>query len=112
DTTHLLMSVTKSFVGSVAGILVDEGALDLHAPLTAYLPELGSSGYDGATLRQVLDMRSGISFNEDYLNPDAEVRVLEQVIAWRPRRHTGLPNSMYEFLTTLGKDGPHGGVFS
>ncbi|MGH8892655.1 MAG: serine hydrolase domain-containing protein [Actinomycetes bacterium] len=112
DTTHLLMSVTKSFVGCVTGILADHGVLDLKAPLTTYVPELGRSGYDGATLRDVLDMRSGIAFSEDYLNPDAEVRVLEQVIAWRPRRHPELPSSMYEYLLTLGKTGEHGGVFS
>jgi len=112
DTRHLLMSVTKSFVGCVVGVLVDKGVLDPHTPVTAYVPKLGRSGYDGATLRHLLDMRSGIAFSEDYLDPDAEVRVIEEVIGWRPRVHAGLPTSMYDYLLTLGKSGEHGGVFA
>jgi CubicO group peptidase (beta-lactamase class C family) len=112
DSTHLLMSVTKSFVGCVAGILADRGFLDVQAPLMTYIPELAGGGYDGATVRHVLDMRSGISFSEDYLDPYAEVRVLEEVIGWRPRSDATLPAAMYDWLPTLGKAGPHGGVFS
>jgi CubicO group peptidase (beta-lactamase class C family) len=112
DSTHLLMSVTKSFVGCVAGVLVDRGLLDQHAPMTTYVPELSVSGYAGATLRHALDMRTGIAFSEDYLNPDAEVRVLEEAIGWRPRRHPDIPIGMYDYLLVLGKDGEHGGPFS
>jgi CubicO group peptidase (beta-lactamase class C family) len=112
DATHLLMSVTKSFIGCVTGILADRGVLDLAEPLTTYVPELTGSGYDGATLRDVLDMRSGISFSEDYLDPAAEVRVLEEVIGWRPRGATPVPTAMYDYLQTLTKAGPHGGPFS
>jgi CubicO group peptidase (beta-lactamase class C family) len=112
DDTHLLMSVTKSFIGCVTGILADRGDLDLAAPLTRYVPELAASGYDGATVRDLLDMRSGISFSEDYLDPSAEVRVLEEVIGWRPRGATPVPTAMYDYLQTLTKAGPHGGPFS
>jgi CubicO group peptidase (beta-lactamase class C family) len=112
DTTHLLMSVTKSFIGCVTGILADQGVLDLEEPLTRYVPELATSGYDGATARHLLDMRSGISFSEDYLDLSAEVRVLEEVIGWRPRGETPVPTSMYDYLATLSKAGPHGGPFS
>ena len=45
------------------------GVLDLDAPLSAYVPALGSSGYAGATVRHLLDMRSGIKFSEVYLDP-------------------------------------------
>jgi len=48
------------------------------------VPALGESGYDGATVRNLLDMRSGIRFSEDYLNPGAEVRLIEQAIGWAP----------------------------
>jgi CubicO group peptidase (beta-lactamase class C family) len=53
DATHLLMSVTKSFVGCVVGILADRGLLDVQGPVTTYVPELAAGGYDGATVRQV-----------------------------------------------------------
>ena len=86
DTPHLLMSVSKSLIGMVAGALVGNGALDVDAELTAYVPGPGELGYAGATVRHVLDMRSGIAFSEDYLDPMAEVRVLEQAIGWAPRR--------------------------
>jgi CubicO group peptidase (beta-lactamase class C family) len=100
DALHLLMSVTKSLIGSVAGVLIDRGVLDPAAPLTTYVPALEVSGYVGATVRHVLDMRSGIIFSEDYLNPNAEVRLMQQCIGWRPRRDPGSPASMY--------DGRHG----
>jgi CubicO group peptidase (beta-lactamase class C family) len=112
DTTHLLMSVTKSFVSCVAGILVDRGVLDLHVPMTVYVPELSTSGYAGASLRHVLDMRSGIAFSEDYLDLDAEVRILEEAIGWRPRGHPHLASGMYDYLLALGADREHGGPFS
>jgi CubicO group peptidase (beta-lactamase class C family) len=110
-TPHLLMSVSKSLVGCVAGCLVGQGELDLDAEVTSYVPDLASSGYAGATVRQVLDMRSGIKFSEAYLDPEAEVRLLEQAIGWAPRRHPDRPEGLYEFLKTLQRKGPHGGPF-
>ena len=97
DTRHLLMSVSKSLVGVVAGALVAGGALDPLRPLTAYVPELETSGYAGAVVRHLLDMRSGIHFSEEYLDPQAEVRVLEQAIGWAPRQHPLVPRTMYDY---------------
>jgi len=110
DRTHMLMSVSKSFVGCVVGALAEQGAIDLSMAVDQYIPELALSGYRGATVRDVLDMRSGIAFSEEYLNPLAEVRLLEQVIGWAPRSQ-GLPTSMYEFLTTLAPARAHGTAF-
>jgi CubicO group peptidase (beta-lactamase class C family) len=112
DALHLLMSVTKSLIGSVAGVLIDRGVLDPAALLTTYVPALEVSGYAGATVRHVLDMRSGIIFSENYLDPDAEVRLMQQCIGWRPRRDPGFPASMYDFLATLKQGSPHGGPFA
>ena len=111
NTRHLLMSVSKSLVGVVAGALVAGGALDPLRPLTSYVPELASSGYSGAVVRHLLDMRSGIHFSEDYLDPQAEVRVLEQAIGWAPRQHPLVPHTMYDFLLTLQQKAAHGGPF-
>jgi CubicO group peptidase (beta-lactamase class C family) len=112
DALHLLMSVTKSLVGSVAGILVDQDVLDPTALLTTYVPALAVSGYAGATVRHVLDMRSGIMFSEDYLNPAAEIHLLEQCIGWSPPQDPSSPASMYDFLLTLVQSSPHGGPFA
>lgn len=107
DTPHLLMSVSKSMVGIATGAL----ALDVDAELTHYVPALANSGYAGATVRNLLDMRSGIAFSEAYLDPTAEVRLLEQAIGWAPRTAPELPSTMYDFLLTLRQKSPHGGPF-
>ncbi|OBF25369.1 serine hydrolase [Mycobacterium sp. ACS4331] len=111
QSVHLLMSVSKSLVGTVAGALADSGQLDVDAEVSRYVPPLAESGYAGATVRHVLDMRSGIRFSEDYLDPMAEVRLIEQAIDWAPRTVPDLPTSMYDYLVTLRQEGPHGGPF-
>ncbi len=75
------------------------------------MPALANSGYAGATVRHLLDMRSGIKFSEDYLDPVAEVRLIEQAIGWAPRTVPDLPSTMYDFLVTLQQKSPHGGPF-
>lgn len=111
DTPHLLMSVTKSLVGSVAGNLVAQGLLNPDEPLTRYIPELENSGYNGATVRNVLDMRSGIKFSEEYTDLDAEVRVMEEAFGWRPATDRDVPRSIYEYLPTLERHHDHGEEF-
>ena len=111
DACHLLMSVSKSLVGVVAGALVSAGTLDLDQPLSNYVPAFAATGYAGATVRHLLDMRSGIAFSEDYLDPRAEVRLLEQAIGWAPRVDPAVPATMYDFLLTLRQKSPHGGPF-
>jgi CubicO group peptidase (beta-lactamase class C family) len=111
DTSHLLMSVSKSLIATVVGALQGEGLLDVDALLTAYVPALGDSGYAGATVRHLLDMRSGIAFSEEYLDPAAEVRLLEQAIGWAPRTIPDLPTTMYDYLLTLRQKSIHGGPF-
>jgi CubicO group peptidase (beta-lactamase class C family) len=112
DALHAVLSVTKSVVGTVAAVLVGQQVLDPDAPLTAYVPELAASGYVGATVRNVLDMRSGVIFSEDYLHPEAEIRRLEQCIGWSQSAHPYGPASLYDFLVTLRQGSPHGGPFS
>ncbi len=111
DSSHLLMSVSKSLVAIVVGALVSNGTVNPDAELTHYVPALANSGYAGATVRHLLDMRSGIKFSEDYLDPVAEVRLIEQAIGWAPRTVPDLPSTMYDFLVTLQQKSPHGGPF-
>jgi CubicO group peptidase (beta-lactamase class C family) len=110
--THLLMSVSKSIIGCVAAVLLDGGHLALDDRLAEHVPELASSGYAKATIRDILDMRSGVRFSEAYLDPESEVRLLEQVIGWAPRTRPDLPRSLYEYLSTLQQERPHSGPFS
>ena len=108
---HLLMSVSKSLIGMVVGVLVDGGVVDPGRPVEHYVPALAGRGYGGATVRHLLDMRSGIEFSEDYLDPSAEVRIMEQVIGWAPRTRPDLPVTLYDFLARLGRKSEHGGAF-
>jgi len=56
-------------------------------------------------------MRTGVAFRETYDEPDSEVRVMERSVGWRPARD-GDPRGMYEYLTTLGRSGPHSEAFT
>ncbi len=110
-TQHISQSMAKSVVGTVAGILIDRGTLKEDDLLTDYVPELGSCGYAGATVRHLLDMRSGIRYNEDYLDPDSDVSKSENACGWRPPR-PDVPESLYEFVLTLPAEREHGGHFA
>ena len=110
-TPHLLMSVSKSIVGCVAGILADRATLDVSAPVEQYVPEVADSGYGGATVRDLLDMRTGVHFRETYDAPDAEVRVMERSMGWQPRLE-GDPVGAYAYLASLRRAERHGGTFT
>jgi CubicO group peptidase (beta-lactamase class C family) len=110
-TPHLLMSVSKSIVGCVAGILAEQELLSPDRLVSTYVPEIAASGYGGATVRHLLDMRTGVRFRETYTDPDAEVRVMERSMGWRPS-HPDDPAGAYDYLTTLDRESPHGGQFT
>ena len=111
DTRHLLFSVSKSLVGAVVGALHGAGVIDLEAPVTKYVAALTNCGYAGATVRHLLDMRSGISFSDNYCHPTAEVHVLDQAMGWAPRSSPAVPATLRGFLLTLRQKSAHGGPF-
>ena len=61
--------MTKSFVGTLAEMLIAEGRLDPASPIADLLPELSGSGFGDATVRQVLDMTTALDFSEEYTDP-------------------------------------------
>ncbi len=111
QTRHLLFSVSKSLVAAVVGALHGAGAIKLDTPVTAYVPALANCGYDGATVRHLLDMRSGIAFSDNYLHPTAEIHLLDQAIGWAPRSGPDVPSTLHDFLLTLRQKSAHGGPF-
>jgi len=111
DTPHLLMSVSKSITSTVAGILAGRGALDLRADVAGLVPELAGTSFAGATASDLLDMRAGTRFSEDYADLAADVRTYEQVYLWRPRTGPAVPGDAIGYFATLASDGPHGGPF-
>ncbi|HSZ47678.1 MAG TPA: serine hydrolase [Streptosporangiaceae bacterium] len=111
DTPHLLMSVSKSVVSSVAGVLAGQGRLDVSAPVATIVPELGGTSFAGATVQHLLDMRAGTRFDENYDNLEADVRTYERVFLWRPDDGDPRPADALAYYATLTNDGPHGGPF-
>ena len=74
-------SVAKSFLSLLTGILVDEGALTLSDPVEKYAPPLANSAYAGVSVQDILQMESGVAFDEDYFNPDSDINRMGRVIA-------------------------------
>jgi CubicO group peptidase (beta-lactamase class C family) len=111
DTPHLLMSVSKSVVSSVAGVLAGSGQLDVSAPVEKIVPELAGTSFAGATVQHLLDMRAGTHFDESYDNLESDVRTYERVYLWRPDGAQPRPADALEYYTTLYNDGDHGGPF-
>jgi len=109
--THLLQSVSKSLTATLAGALADAGRLRADDPVTAYVPELRGTSFEGCTLQHLLDMRAGTRFDEDYDNPRADVRLIEQVCGWAPRTDPDLPTTLYDYIPTLQNDRAHGAPF-
>lgn len=71
-TRFIGWSMTKSLISILIGIALDEGKLmSLDVPIETYLPELKGGGYEGVTIRQILQMRSGVDYEEryDFQNP-------------------------------------------
>lgn len=111
NDTHLLMSVTKSVVGALAGIVIEQGRLDPGAQITRYVPELQGTAYDGATVRQLLDMTVGLGFDEDYSSKTSDLYRLDEAAGWVPRG-PGSPRGLHDyFLSLKTRVGPHGQVF-
>ena len=100
-TRHISWSVAKSFLSSLVGIAVNDGLIDdINDPITKYLPDFKNTGYDGVTIKNILQMSSGVLFNEDYADPNSDINKFGVAIA----RGT----SFRDFAKTLTKDKEQG----
>ena len=82
DDHRISWSVAKSYLSALLGVLLEDGAIaSLDDPVTKYAPLLTGSAYDGATIRNVLNMASGVQFDEDYFDPDSDINRMGRVIA-------------------------------
>lgn len=111
-TPHILMSVSKSMLGLLAGILAARGELGLESQVVSYVPELESTAYDGASVRQLLDMRAGVAFDEDYLAASGPMVAYRKSTGWNPLEAGEAPGDLKSFLKSLAeRDRQHGGAF-
>jgi len=82
EDRRISWSVAKSFLAALIGIYLDNGAIaSLDDPVTTYAPALIGSAYERATIRNVLNMASGVAFDEDYLAFSSDINRIGRVIA-------------------------------
>ncbi|PAY06187.1 6-aminohexanoate hydrolase [Bradyrhizobium sp. UFLA03-84] len=110
---HIAMSVTKSFTGTLAGILIAEGKIDPQAPVTDYVPELKASAFGDARVQEAMDMTTGLKYTEVYTDKNSDV--------WGLRRANGMApippgydgaTTIFDFLCAQQKQGEHGKAFA
>jgi CubicO group peptidase (beta-lactamase class C family) len=111
-TQHALWSMSKSMVGLMAMIAIEEGKLDPKRAVTEYLPELKGTGWDGATVENALDMRAGVAYRETFSDPTADIfRYLFAGGLLVPPPTLPVSKNLYEYLATIKPAGTHGGRF-
>lgn len=113
ESPHILMSVSKSLLGLLAGVLAARGALEPDRLVTDLVPEVAGTAYQGATIRHLLDMRAGVAFDEDYLATAGPIIAYRKAGGWNPLEPGDTPADLRSFNQELTKSaGPHGGPFN
>jgi CubicO group peptidase (beta-lactamase class C family) len=88
EQPHLLFSVTKAFVGTLVALLEDRGQVALDRPVNAYVPDLRRTSWDGISVRDVLEMASGMEGGESgpeaYSDPTHKHYQLEASLGMLP----------------------------
>ncbi|MGY2805786.1 CubicO group peptidase (beta-lactamase class C family) [Bradyrhizobium sp. USDA 4506] len=110
---HIAMSVTKSFTGTLAGILIAEGKIDPQAPITDYVPELKASAFGDARVHEAMDMTTGLKYTEVYTDKNSDVWGLRRANGMAPIEpgYEGATN-IFDFLCAQQKLGEHGKAFA
>ncbi len=109
---HILMSVSKSMLGALSGILADKGVLDTAAPVTDYVPEIAGTSWKGASVQNLLDMRAGIRFEEDYEATGGAIIEYRKSTGWNPLETGETASDLRGFFNQISDtDGPHLGRF-
>lgn len=94
-------SVTKSFVSALMGVAIAEGSItSINEKASKYVPELLGSAYENITLKNLLQMSSGVSWNEDYSDDNSDINRFGRTLA--------LGGSFESFVKTLSKDKQQG----
>ena len=104
DQPHISWSVAKSFLSALIGIAHHEGLIeDLNDPITKYLKDFDGTGYANVPIIDILQMSSGIIFNEDYADYNSDINKFARALAQG--------TSMRDFAKAL-KNGKQPGTFN
>ena len=94
EDLRISWSVAKSYLSALVGVLLEDGTIgSIDYPVVQYAPTLKGGAYDGATIRNVLNMASGVTFDEDYLDQSSDINRMGRVLA--------LGGSMDDFASGL-----------
>ena len=100
-TRTISWSLAKSFVSALAGIAVAEGHIvSIQDPVSQYVPALKDTGYDDVPIKNVLQMSSGIRFDEDYTAFFSDINRMGRAIAF--------DTSIDAFVASLKNERPSG----
>lgn len=112
DGKHAIMSMTKSITGLLGEILVAEGVLDDALLVRDVIPEIGDSAFATATVREVMDMTTGVQYSENYSDPNADIWVYSRAASPlpKPEGYDG-PDGYWEYLQQVKPEGNHGDAF-
>ena len=78
----LSMSVSKSFISALIGIAIDQGYIrSIEDDVTDYVSSLKQSSYGGVRIKDILQMSSGASWNENYSDPNADIFRSAEIMA-------------------------------
>jgi CubicO group peptidase (beta-lactamase class C family) len=108
DDKHLIMSVTKAFIGAAVGILEDKGKIDIKRPVGDYVAALKGTDWQDVPIRDILEMASGMEgANESYTDPTNKHYQYEASLGWQPKT-AKMPESVreedtYRYLASLKK---------
>ena len=101
NSRWISFSIAKSVVSMLYGAAIADGYIDsVDEPVTKYLPLLAGGGYDGVSIRNVLQMASGVRWNEDYADPESDVATLPSPLVEQAR-----------YMATLEREHAAGEVF-
>jgi CubicO group peptidase (beta-lactamase class C family) len=106
---HILFSISKSIIGILSGVLVENGQLDVSKKVTSYLPEVKKSGFAECTINQLLDMTTSLDFEDFTANPSSKVAEYWASTGWNPTHNHQPVLGLHDFLISLHKGpNPHG----
>ncbi|TSE01610.1 beta-lactamase family protein [Skermania sp. ID1734] len=111
---HQAWSVTKSFVSAAVGIALDQGRIaSLDDPINTYVPELAGTAWQGTTIRNILEMRSGIKWDEEAQQLQDNSQFMEWIDMSLYQYSNGrLGKTRNQYLRSLPRVEPQGAHFS
>jgi CubicO group peptidase (beta-lactamase class C family) len=107
DTRWISYSMAKSVSSTLVGVALKQGLIaSLDDPLTRYLPQLKGGAYDGVSVRNIMQMASGVKWNETYTDPHSDRRKLLDIQLEQK------PGAILAYMSRLSRVGPPGSIWN